>query len=111
MFTQPDTASKERRRFLRFLLPAPPKHTVYVRIDQGLLLHARVIDASAAGIRLAHDTLHLLQRGSRIFVEEAAPRELAALARVQGVIRWVAPKTREFGVQFDRVLTALATSF
>ena len=56
-------AFKERRHFLRRLFAPRSAQMVYVRVDHGLLLRSRVIDLSAAGIRLAHDTEHVLATG------------------------------------------------
>lgn len=95
------STAKERRRVLRRLFPSRNGQYVYVRIDEGLLLRSSLRDLSPAGMRLHHETEHVLHKGSRIRVEEAFA-QLTLLEGVQGLIRWVAPG--ELGIQFDRFL-------
>jgi hypothetical protein len=99
----------ERRRFERLILrlagrPGRPRCRADVA---GRGLPCEVADISCGGMRLAvadpAARLGLLQEGQRVELAAFEEDRFAFLAGKRGIVSWIRPAEREFGVCFDSV--------
>ncbi|MEW5773735.1 MAG: PilZ domain-containing protein [Thermodesulfobacteriota bacterium] len=99
----------ERRRWERFILrlagrPGRPRCSADVA---GMALACEVADLSCGGMRLAvsdpEARMGLLHEGQRVELAAFEEERLAFLAGKRGIVSWIRPAEREFGVCFDAV--------
>jgi len=99
----------ERRRWERFILrlagrPGRPSCRTGVA---GMVLDCEIADISCGGARLAvtdrEARLGLLQEGQRVELVSFAEERFDFLQGKRGIVSWIKPGEREFGMCFDSV--------